>query len=257
MRPWILSTTGLFVLVLACSGVAHAQAEELPQATPEKIPAPEALQAAPPITAPSVAPPTPPALTSATIERAHRWVLIPYFGFNLPMASATKNYSAGFHLGGLVGWHVTPRFSINGEFTLDLMDAQTDTDILTPLEHYLDFVLSPLLHFRSGKIVIGPKLGWFTNNRSFSDSDSAGLRAWEAENGTLEGYTGPLPEAHSGQGFVLGLNAGGFAPVGTLQVGLLASASFRHFTTVDCGAYGCSGDYGLLTILSLSLAALF
>jgi hypothetical protein len=238
MRPWILSTTGLIVLVLACSGVAHAQAEELPQAAPEKTPAPEALQAAPPTTAPSVAPPTPPAPTSAAIERAHRWVLIPYFGFNLPVASAAKNYSAGFRLGGLVGWHVTPRFSINGEFTLDLMDGDADSSILRPHEHYLDFVLSPLLHFRSGRIVIGPRLGWFTNNRSL-------------------GYAGTLPEAHSGQGFVLGINAGGFAPVGTLQVGLLASASFRHFTTVDCGAYGCGGDYGLLTILSLSLAALF
>ena len=160
-------------------------------------------------------------------------------------------------MGGLAGWHLTPRFSINGEFTLDFMDGDMDSSMLKPHEHYLDFVLSPLFHFWSHKIVVGPKLGWFTNHRSYSDSDSAALREWWSEHGTRAGYAGPILEAHSGQGLLFGINAGGFIPLGRLAIGLLASANFRHFTTVDCGPYGCVGDYGLVTIMSLSVAALF
>ena len=168
------------------------------------------------------------------------------------MADATRNYSAGFRLGGLAGWALTPRFSINGEFALDLMDGDTDSSMLAPHEYYLDFILSPLLHFQSGRIVVGPKLGWFTNHRSYSHSD------FEATaNASRPGYTGPILEAHNGRGFLFGINAGGFVPLGRMTIGLLANASFRHFTTVDCGAYGCVGDYGLATIMSLSLAALF
>jgi hypothetical protein len=63
-------------------------------------------------------------------------------------------------------------------------------------------------------------------------------------------------EAHSGQGLLFGINAGGFVPLGRMTIGLLASASFRHFTTVDCGPYECAGDYGLVTVMNLSLAAM-
>jgi hypothetical protein len=160
-------------------------------------------------------------------------------------------------MGGLAGWHLTPRFSINGELTLDFMDGDMDSSMLKPHEYYLDFVLSPLFHFRSHQIVVGPKLGWFTNHRSYSDSDSAALLEWWSEHGTRAGYTGPILEAHSGQGLLFGINAGGFIPLGRLAIGLLASANFRHFTTVECGPYGCAGDYGLVMIMSLSVAALF
>jgi hypothetical protein len=202
--------------------------------------------------APSSQPPS-----SAAVELDHGWVLIPYFGLNLPVADTAKSYSAGFRLGGLAGWHVTPRISINGEFTLDFMDGDTDASMLKPHEHYLDFALSPLLHLRSGKIVVGPRLGWFTNNRSYSDSDSKPLQEWLATHGSLSGYTGPILEAHSGQGLLFGINAGGFVLFDKLAIGLLASASFRHFATVDCGPYGCVGDYGLVTVMNLSLAAMF
>jgi hypothetical protein len=258
MRHWLLSTTGLLALVLVCPRVTRAQAEELPPAAVDNVPAPAAPQATtPPMAAPPAAAPSPQAPPSAAVARDHGWMLIPYLGLNLPVAAAAKSYSAGFRLGGLAGWSLTPRFSINGEITLDLMDGDADSSMLKPHEHYLDFVLSPLLHFRSGNIVVGPKLGWFTNSRSFSDSDSAPLREWMFVHGSRSGYSGPMLEAHSGQGFLFGINAGGFIPAGKLAIGLLAGASFRHFTTVDCGPYGCTGDYGMVTVMSLSVAALF
>jgi hypothetical protein len=219
--------------------VAHAQAEELPPASVDNLPALAAPQApASPVSARVTPGPAPSPLVapSAAVARRHGWVFIPYFGFNLPAAATAKSYSAGFRMGGLAGWSLTQRFSVNGEFTLDFMDGDTDSSILKPHEHYLDFVLSPLFHFRSSAIVVGPKLGWFTNSRSFSDSDL---------------------QEHNGQGFLFGVNAGGFVPFGKLAIGLLASGTFRHFTTVGCGPYPCAGDYGLVTVLSLSVAALF
>jgi hypothetical protein len=240
--------------------MVHAQAEELPPPAADMATAPVVPQTtASPIPASTVPaePPSPLASPSAAVARDHGWVLIPYFGLNLPVAAATRNYSAGFRLGGLVGWALTPRFSINGEFALDLMDGDTDSSMLRPHEYYLDFGLSPLFHFQSGKIVVGPKLGWYTNHRSYSDSDSAAFQEWMATHDSRVGYTGPILEAHSSRGFLFGINAGGFIFFDRMTIGLLASASFRHFTTVDCGAYGCVGDYGLATIMSLSLAALF
>jgi hypothetical protein len=184
-------------------------------------------------------------------------VLIPYFGLNLPVADTANSYSAGFRLGGLAGWYATPRISINGEFTLDLMDGNLDASMLKPHEHYFDFVLSPLLHLRSSQIVVGPKLGWFTNNRSYSASDAKPLQEWLATKDSLSGYTGPILEGHSGQGLLFGINAGGFVSLGSMTVGLLASAGFRHFTTVECGPYRCAGDYRLVTVTNVSLAAMF
>jgi hypothetical protein len=240
--------------------VARAQAEEAPPAAIDNLPGPAIPQASmSPMPAPATPavrqrPESPP---STDVARDHRWVLIPYFGFNLPEDSAAKGYAAGFRLGVLAGWSLTPRFSVNGEVTLDFMDGETDASILKPHEHYLDLVLSPLIHLRSGRIVFGPRLGWFTNHRSFSDSDSAPYRDCLASAGSRADCAGPNLEAHSGQGLLFGLNAGGFAPFGKVAIGLLASASIRHFTTVDCGPTGCVGDHGLLTILSLALAALF
>ena len=259
MRRWILSTTGLLTLVLACPCVAQAQAEEAPPETVDSLPAPaQATATSMPAPLAPAETPSPQISPSAAIARDHAWVLIPYFGLNLPVAAAANSYSAGFRLGGLAGWHATPRFSINGEFTLDLMDGDTDASILRPHEHYLDVVLSPLFHFRSGRIVFGPKLGWFTNNRSFSDSDPVPARDCMTTTGSRTGACSmPILEAHTGQGFLFGLNAGGFMPLGRVAIGLLASANFRHFTTVDCGPYGCAGDYSLVTIMSLSLVALF
>jgi hypothetical protein len=261
MRRRLLSTTGLLAFALACPAVAYAQAEELPPPAADPVPAPTASRAAgSPIAAPAT-PAVPAILPSTPVDagvRDHAWLIIPYFGLNLPVATAARSYSAGFRLGVIAGWSLTPKFSLNGEFTLDLMDGDADASMLKPHEHYLDFVLSPLFHFQSGKIVVGPRLGWFTNNRSFSDSDSLPMREWKATEGARSAYTGPLLEEHSGQGLLFGFNVGGFVPLGKVTIGMVASSSFRHFTTVRCGLTGCVGDYySFATIMSLSLAALF
>jgi hypothetical protein len=258
MRRSLLSTTGLFALALAIPRVAQAQAEEAPPSVVDNAPLPVPLQARTvPMSTPTtpVVAPSPHATSSATLEHDHGRVFLPYLGLNLPVADTAKSYSAGFRLGGLAGWHVTPWISINAEFALDLMDGDPDASMLKPHEHYLDFVLSPLLHLQFGRIVVGPRLGWFTNNRSYSDSDSASRQCMSAT-GSRSDCSEPSLEAHNGQGLLFGLNAGGFVPFGRMTIGMLASASFRHFMTVDCGPYGCGGDYRLVTVVNLSLAAM-
>ena len=170
-------------------------------------------------------------------------VLLPYLGFNLPVGSLADDYSAGFRFGVLAGWHVRPRLSINGEVAVDLMDADADSSILKPHEHYLDVALSPLLHLRSSTVVVGPKLGWFRNSRS-KDADLQFARR-----------VATMFE-HTGQGVLLGINAGGFVGFGRVALGLLASASVRHFLSVDCGGHAC-GDFGNVVALDLSVAILF
>lgn len=263
MRRWTFPTTGLLAFALAFPRGAQAQAEAAPEPAPDLVPAPASprssspptpVSAAPGPAAPPAAQPTPP----VAVGRERGLVFVPYLGMNLPVGSLAEIYSAGFRVGVLAGWHVAPRVSLNGELTLDLMDADTDTSILKPHEYTLDVALSPLFHFRSGEVVVGPTLGWFTNHRSDSEDDRAAYLANIAnlENGTGTGSE-PIAQPHSGQGFLLGINAGGFVPVGKLAIGLLASGTFRHFVTMSCGARGCGGLPSNATVLSLSLAALF
>jgi hypothetical protein len=252
MDRWPFSTAGLFLFALAVPRGAHAQAEAAPEPATDLAPAqvpPQSTPPAPALPAPAV-PPTAQATSPVGVGRERGPVFVPYLGMNLPVGSLAEIYSAGFRVGALAGWHVTPRVSINGEGTLDLMDADTDASILKPHEYTLDVALSPLVHFRSGEIVVGPKLGWFTNHRSDSEDDQAAF----LRRGT---GSGPIAQPHSGQGFLLGLNAGGFVPVGKLAIGLLASGSFRHFVTTACGVRGCGGLSSNATTLSLSLATLF
>jgi len=137
-------------------------------------------------------------------------VFAPYLGFNLPMGSTLDNYSLGFRLGALLGWHVSPGLSLNGECSLDFVDADTDSSFWRPHEHTIDVAMSPLVHIRSSRIVVGPKVGWFSNARS------SPTLTW------------------NGQGVLFGLNAGLFIPVRRVMVGGLLGAALREFTSFSC-----------------------
>ncbi len=249
--------TLLLASALTAPGVVLAQAEEAPggprardvaPAVPS-VPAPEAekllAEPAPTVPAPTVPPPAvaPPPAAAAKVA-APGLVLIAHVGFNLPIDSMAESYSAGARLGVLAGWHLRPRFSLNGEATFDLMDADADSSFAHPHEYFLDLCVSPLLHLRSGAIVLGPKLGWFINRRWGSwDTFPSGAK-----------YV-PNLAAHQAQGITVGLNLGAFAALGKLNLGMMGTVAVRQMVTTSCDDYAC-GPFIDPIMLGLSVAAL-
>jgi len=241
----------IFVLALAAPCAARAQAEELPAGNAEAEPVP--TSPAPPATT------APAQVANPTVALPARGLLfVPSFGLNLPVGILDESYSAGFHVGALAGWHLTDRLSLNGEIALDLMDADNDGSMLKPREYYLDALFSPLVHLRSGDVVVGPKIGWFINRRTESASSTTSMECLYLT-GTRSGcgnQDAPTVVPHSGQGFLVGVNAAGFVPVGKLRLGLWASGTFGRFVTASCGGSSCASELGNVVTLSLALAAL-
>jgi hypothetical protein len=172
---------------------------------------------------------------------------------NVPVGLLAERYSPGVRFGAIGGWHLSPKVSLNGEVGLDLIDASDDESFLRPHEYYLDFTLSPLLHLRSGSIVVGPKLGWFVNRR------------WQSLNPEQIVPIGPntarrtyVPNllAHTGQGLTVGLNLAAFADVGGVALGMIATVGYRKFVSSRCDDYDC-GNLIDPIVLDLSVAALF
>jgi hypothetical protein len=255
----------LFSCVLAAPASAAAQAEEVPASLAEGEPKSEATSggdaesdpaweaaraAATPAPQPSpAAAPNGPTSAAATEETRDTFVLLPYLGVHIPMGTLGDRYETGLHVGAILGRHLTSKLSVDGEVTLDLMDADSDSSIFKPHEYYLDFALAPLVHLRSGQILLGPKLGWFVNNRSETTAEAA--PNGDESRSSLAG--------HSGRGFEVGANLAGLTRVGALRAGLLVSGTFRHFVAAECGQGGsapCSG-LGNVVVLSVSVTALF
>ena len=97
--------------------------------------------------------------------------MIPYVGLNSFQGDSGKGDGPGFRLGGIAGGHITPMFSLNGEITVDFVNANSSSNTsgtqgtmstsLSGIE--LDLAASPLVHFpiNNFEIVAGPKLGAF------------------------------------------------------------------------------------------------
>lgn len=250
--------TWLLAVVLTAPGIAVAQAEEAPTAAAEAAPTP-ASDASPPsseaekiVAEPAPAAPAPvapaPAATPAVpasapkpLDKERGLVLIPYVGLNVPVGDLAQRYGAGPRLGVLAGWRIRPRISLNAEATFDFMDADSDPSFVRPHEYALDLAVSPLVHLRSGSIVIGPRLGWFVNRR-WQTSDAGGGREVLAETGARSSAGNvyvPNLIAHHAQGFTVGLNVGAFAAVGKVNLGMMASVAVRQLVTASCDDYAC------------------
>jgi hypothetical protein len=108
--------------------------------------------------------------------QAGRFVLL-YLGPNLPLktSSAQSSYGPAPHLGGLLGFYVGSHVSINGEFSIDVLNPSGSG---TTDEALLGLSFSPLIHFGSPSVefAIGPRLGYFwhagsdSSNTDFSES---------------------------------------------------------------------------------------
>jgi hypothetical protein len=230
---------GFLCLQFVRPSTARAQAEELPPElggtstpVPSDVPAPAGASSQPLPAAPTQVP-------------AHRpgILFMPYVGFSLPAGDTWAGFNPSPRLGGLLGWHITERLSLNVEVALDYArldsgprttnDAECSEgsnfwcDFLHPPRRYVDITFSPLVSFRAGQIRLGPKIGWFTGKSS--------------DSGTTVTF----------QGLLAGLNAGLFHPYRGVTLAGLLSVNFRHVTSADYYSSGADRTAGLTFALLL------
>jgi hypothetical protein len=139
---------------------------------------------------------------------------MPYIGLNVPVGSSGDSFGPGFRLGALLGGHLNPMLSLNGEMTIDVMNiknAPSGTDVS---EVMVDLLFSPLVHFGTDQIegFVGPKIGGF----GMSGSAKAGTNSVDGK----------------AQGLAYGFNLGVAAPLGSVAIGGLVSYVGRHATKI-------------------------
>jgi hypothetical protein len=135
-------------------------------------------------------------------------LFMPYLGFNSVVGDGSDYYSTGLHVGALLGGHIGPFFSLNGELAIEYMNPSYDQT-----EVFFDLTLSPLFHFGVPYVefVVGPKIGSFV---FYGSSD------------------------YSGYGVVYGFTAGAFFPIGRIAIGGLLGFTAHTFE----GSSSCSSD---------------
>ncbi len=122
----------------------------------------------------------------------------------------------------------------------------------------LDAAFSPLVHLQSGAIDIGPQVGWFINSLSRAGAGS-GVSLWSGPSRPRTSSSGPSAPTlvkHTGQGILLGVTAGAFAPVGRWALGLVAGGGYRRFITASREGTACTDRLGGVIHMDLSLAAM-
>lgn len=155
--------------------------------------------------------PTPPAQAAGpgqpaprTTEQRRGILLMPYLGFSIPVGNGLTGQYSSPRFGGLLGWQVGERVSVNGECDVDYGDG-----FLDPRGHFIDLTISPLVSFGKGQLRLGPKIGWFT-----------GKESKDAMSQTTDGL-------------LFGFNLGLFVPYRGVMIGGLFTGSFRIFTSAD------------------------
>jgi hypothetical protein len=109
---------------------------------------------------------------------------------------------------------VGPAISLNCEFNIDVMNINSNSNSSNPSDVFVDFAFSPLYHIALPQleIVVGPKLGFFGESASYTDSYGNSLSG-------------------SGGGWAYGLNAGVFFPLGNLAIGGLFNYTVRSYSS--------------------------
>ncbi len=198
---------------------AYPQQPGYPQAYPQQPGYPQAYppqpgypaQAAPPPAYPPPPPAYQPQPEQPNPVPAYRrgLVFLPYLGINTVVGTGSDAYSTGFHLGGLLGGHIGPSFSLNGEMSIDVMNPNgSGSEVL------VDFTFSPLFHFGFPYVefVVGPKLGFFADAGSIGDSYYGGTTDF------------------NGFGVAYGFTAGAFFPLGRMAIGGLLNFTGHSFS---------------------------
>lgn len=196
-----LITAGLVAML--CPGLSAAQ-------TPED-PSPNAPQPPTGYYPPQPGYSAPPAAIPGAEPAYHQGFLaMPFIGAHIPTGDFGDAYDPGLRLGTLLGGHISPALSLNGELAIDILNpahVPSGADVTAVM---VDMLFSPLLHFGSEAFegFIGPKLGFFGLSASIS-------------------YRGQEIEG-SAQGLAYGFNAGMGVPIGKLAVGILFGYVGRH-----------------------------
>jgi hypothetical protein len=172
------------------------------------------------------------AFRSGVLVLANFGLVAPTPGYN------TRAASPGFHMGSVLGWHLSPRFSLNGEINLaalpynaDTTNGQSDTGFL------FDYALSPLFHVGAPNLefVIGPKLGRYR----YSMSD-----------GTYGAFSGS-------SGWSYGVNLGVLGPLQTMAIGVLVTLTNNHATEIcESTCHARDSNLGDILIAGISFAML-
>jgi hypothetical protein len=130
----------------------------------------------------------------------------------------------GLRLGGLAGYYATPRFSLNGELAVDIINTDDPYGYWTTGGTRAAVSLSPLVHLAANassavEVVLGPRLGmrwmWLTSQTS---------------------------ESFTSRGTLFGLNAGVFVRGGTVMLGGLISFDASTIGKA-CRAPSASAEY--------------
>jgi hypothetical protein len=139
---------------------------------------------------------------------------MPYLGANIPVGDAGDSFDPGFRIGTILGGHVMPEVSLNGELAIDIMNPKNVPSGMSVTEVIVDVVFSPLFHFGTDQIegFVGPRLGTFAMSASVS-------------------YQGTSMDG-SVRGLAYGFNLGVAIPVGDMAIGGLLSYTGRHATKV-------------------------
>jgi hypothetical protein len=169
-------------------------------------------------------------------------LVLPNFGLVAPEGS-DKSIQAkpGFRMGGMLGWHLSPRLSMNGEINLSVLRFEADTANGDDEVGFLfDYALSPLYHIgaRNLEVILGPKLGRFR----YSLPDAR---------------YGDAPLSRS-TGWSYGLNFGILAPLQSMAIGGLVSFTSNHATEIcDVTCHTRTSSAGDLRVLTTSFAMLY
>ncbi len=162
----------------------------------------------------------------------------------------SEGYSAGLRAGALLGVHIGPFLSLNGEVGVDIMNpdvGETYTGTADRAEASFDFTLSPLFHFGVPKVqlAVGPKIGWFTFVGSSRESDASRGPSY-----TLE---------YDGHGIGYGVTAGAFVPIGRVALGGILSFTGHSFSAFHCsnsGGWACTSRPIATKLISFSVATM-
>jgi hypothetical protein len=152
--------------------------------------------------------------TAVPVPPHHGVLLLGYIGVNAfpgkggldsQVTGVTVGVDPGLRVGGLVGFYATPRFSVNGELSVDIINTDDAFGYWKTGGTRTAVAISPLFHLAASassavEVAVGPKLGlrWMSIS-----SQSA--------------------EVFSSNGTLFGLNAGVFARGGAVMVGGLIS----------------------------------
>jgi hypothetical protein len=138
------------------------------------------------------------------------FLALPYLGIETHRGSTGNNDGVGFVLGVLLGGRLNEHISLNGEFTIDVLNPKNvpSGEDVTAVE--VDIAFSPLFHLPlgNGELVVGPKLGIMAG----AETDTSGGAQASAR---IDGYTA-------------GLNLGAFFPINpSVSLGGLLNLELR------------------------------